>query len=303
MKILLTGGSGFIGRNILEKLGKKYRFYAPSHKELPVENYWKLTKYLGKNKIDIVIHSAVYQGPDEFEINIRMFLNLVKNIKTLKKLIVFGSGAEYSKTRHLIKVKEDEFGKHIPQDKYGLYKYVSSLLSEKHKKIITFRLFGVYGKYEDYRKKFISNTIIKSLLGLPIKIKQNVIFDYLFVNDLVNIVDLFLSHKAEFNTYNLTPTNSISLKNIAGLINQISAKKSVITVVNKGMNYQYSGSNHRLLQTFPGFKFTGYKNGIKNLFQYYKSILHTVESGAIIKDDYFLKSKIKQLDGQKATKQ
>ena len=34
MKIMITGGSGFIGRNLIEYLAKRHEVLAPTHKEL-----------------------------------------------------------------------------------------------------------------------------------------------------------------------------------------------------------------------------------------------------------------------------
>jgi nucleoside-diphosphate-sugar epimerase len=41
-KIFLTGGSGFIGRSILEKLSKKYEIYAPTRQELNLVEFNKI---------------------------------------------------------------------------------------------------------------------------------------------------------------------------------------------------------------------------------------------------------------------
>ena len=37
-KVLLTGVTGFIGRNVLEFLGSKYNFLAPAKEELDLRN-------------------------------------------------------------------------------------------------------------------------------------------------------------------------------------------------------------------------------------------------------------------------
>ena len=57
-KVLLIGGSGFIGRNILEYFrdSDKYSIVAPSSKELNILDEDKVTKYLQDNYFDIVLN-------------------------------------------------------------------------------------------------------------------------------------------------------------------------------------------------------------------------------------------------------
>jgi len=293
MNILITGGSGFIGRNLVEGLKTKYKIYAPSHKQLDLFDYKKVNTYIKKNKIKVVIHSAIKGGDMVFENTMRMFMSILYSIDHIDKFIHLGSGAEYAKTRDLKKVKEIDFGKFIPEDDYGFAKYLCSRIAQNNKKIITLRLFGIYGKYEDYRYKFIANSIVKNLLKFPIKIKQSVIFDYLYIDDFVKIVDDFIKKPSKHNFYNISPTKSISLIEIVKIINKISDYKSKIEVINKGLNFQYTADNKRLLSEIKGFKFTSYEEGIARLYSYYSNMFEKLDRSAIIRDEYFIKSKIK----------
>ena len=47
-KIFLTGGTGFIGRNIIEQLVNKYHFIAPPHKQLDLTNSKAVEKFFKK---------------------------------------------------------------------------------------------------------------------------------------------------------------------------------------------------------------------------------------------------------------
>ena len=292
-RILLTGGSGFIGRNILEGLQDEYKIFAPPHKELDITDTNTVRKYIIKNKIKIVIHTAV-KGGDQVLVNIlRMFMSIYNNLDLLDKFINFGSGAEYTKSRDLKKVEETELGKFIPEDNYGLGKLLCSQLSKNNKKITTLLPFGIFGPGEDYRLKFIANSIVKNLLGLQIKIKQDAVFDYLYIKDIVPIIKFFLKNQKVSGDFNISTTESISLSKIVYLINKNSKKPSKVTVINKGLNFQYTGSNKKLLVTVPHLRITSYEDSIRNFYNFFKKNIETLDKDAIIQDEYFKKSKIK----------
>lgn len=92
--ILLTGGSGFIGRNILESfLSDKYHILAPSSRELNLPDEKSVDAYFESHQIDIVVHSAVKPGhrnakdfSDLFYTNTRMFLTWSVTRKNMKNV-------------------------------------------------------------------------------------------------------------------------------------------------------------------------------------------------------------------------
>ncbi len=68
------------------------------------------------------------------------------------------------------------------------------------------RLFGVFGPHEDYAIRFISNAICKALFGLPITLRQNRTFSYLFIDDLGPIVERFLTAPRRIPPTTSSPT-------------------------------------------------------------------------------------------------
>ena len=58
--VLLTGGNGFIGKNLKESfLAQKYNLLTPGSKDLNLCDEDAVARYFDEHQIDIVIHSAV----------------------------------------------------------------------------------------------------------------------------------------------------------------------------------------------------------------------------------------------------
>ena len=287
--ILITGGSGFIGQNFKEHFPSKYTIYSPTHLDIELTEEKQVEGFFKKNKIDAVIHCANIGGTrnttqlnDIVPINLRMFLNLLRCKRYYKKLIFLGSGAEYNKNQPLVKVKETDFDKSVPVDDYGFYKYVCSRFIEREKNIVNLRLFGLYGKHEDYLLRFISNAIVKNLLLLPIDINQNVYFDYLYINDLIRIIDYFINHETKYNIYNVSSGLKIDLITIARKINAISPFQSKFIIRKQGLNNEYTASNTRLTREMKDFKFTSIEEGISDLYKWYGKRLDLIDRKKII---------------------
>ncbi len=279
--VLILGSSGFIGKNLAEQLNKKYKLLTPSHKELDLLKEKDVTSYFKSHKIDTVIYSVLVGGSrieeheeKELKTNLRMFLNVINNNQHYRKLINFGSGAEYDKTRSIAKVSETNFGERIPTDDYGLFKYTCSKILENYQKpSVNVRIFGMFGKYEDYRYRFISYAILRNLKNLPIKIKQNVYFDYMFIDDFVRIVDHFINNDSKEKVFNIGTGNKIDLITISKKINRIANKKVKIIIDHPGLQNEYTCSNKSLIKELGKFSFNDFDTSLKSLYVWYKKNL------------------------------
>ncbi len=275
--IFITGARGFIGKNLKEQLGSKYILLTPSHKELDLLDSKAVAQFFTKNKIDVVINCAAVGGSrveehveSALSINLKIFFNLLKNKDKYKKMIHLGSGAEYDKSKPIVRVKEEDFGKRIPQDEYGFFKYLCSKYIENEKNVVNLRIFGMFGKYEDRRYRFISNAIVNSLNGQPIDMRQNVFFDYVYIDDFVKIVDYFIIRKGKLKFYNIGTGKKIDLITIAHKINELSNKKTKIIIKNKGLNNEYTCNNKNLISELKNFKFDLFDNSLNKLYSWYK---------------------------------
>ena len=275
MNILITGSGGYVGKNLKEYFAEKHSLLTPRSFELDLTNAEDVKEYFSKNDIDFIVHCGsvggyrTHQDKDTtIEDNLAMVENILNNKKVECRVILFGSGAMYNKFRDLKKVNETEIGKNIPEDLYGKSKLLISELIKNRADVLCLNIFGCYGKHEK-ETRFPTYVIKQNLNHLPIEINQNVVFDYLFIEDLCKIIEFFIeSIFPKENIINVTPTESISLAEIANIINSLSDYKSEIVIKNQKLNYEYTGSNQRLLSLIPDFEFTSYENGLKKLWSY-----------------------------------
>lgn len=292
--ILLTGGTGFLGRNIKESyLAEKYNIIAPSHSELDLLNEKAVFDFFDKYKVDIVIHGACRPGHRNashpelvcYE-NLLMYFNLIKNEDKFKKMFVLGSGAIYDVRHYMPKMKEDYCGKYIPVDQHGLSRYlIYQDIKHKRKNVIELRIFGIFGKYEDYSIRFISNMICKAIYDLPLTIKQNRKFDYIWINDFIKILDTFIQiDNFKYDTYNITPDDSIYLKDLAEIVLEISGKKLPIVLNTNEIGIEYSGDNKRLREIIKDFKFTDINESMRKLYNYYLTNKNIIKKELLLFD-------------------
>jgi len=291
-KVLVTGGTGFIGRNILESfLNEKYDFIAPTQQELDLIDSKKVEDFFKKNKIDIVIHAADKpahrNAPDLtniFYTDMQMIMNVIRNSNYYEKMIVLSSGSIYDKCNYEPKMKETYFDKYVPSDEHGFYRYVSAKIIEKMSNIIELRIFGIFGKYEYYAIRFISNAICKAIFDLPITIKQNKKFDYLYINDLIPILDHFMENDVSYKAYNVSPGNSVDLYSLAKIIKKISGKDLPIIIKKPGIGLEYSADNSRLEKEIPDIKFAPIESSIKELYQWYTENKNLINKESLLID-------------------
>ena len=286
MKILITGGNGFIAKSLFEQLNIEQTALSLNRKDLDLLDSSKVFRFLKSNQFDVIIHTATYdtapkhstKDPSKvLENNLKMFFNLVRCKDYFGKMIYFGSGAEFGRENWIPKMKEDYFDQHVPVDQYGFSKYIMTKYTKLSGNIYNLRLFGVFGKYDDWRTRFIPNACCHAVLNLPIRINQNKFFDHLYIDDLVKIVKWFISNKPQKNIYNVCTSDVYDFKTLAEKIIKISGKRLDINIKTEGLGREYSGDNSLLLKELKDFEFSSIDESIKALYDWYESNKHIIE--------------------------
>ena len=288
LKLLITGASGFIGRNLADAFVDRYKVYTPGSAELNLLDSGATRDYLAKHKFDVVLHSATTRSnrrlgapADMLDRNCRMFFNLAHDEDLFGKMIYFGSGAEYDRRDLPPRVSEDYFDTQIPADPYGFSKYICAKYTDHRPKIINLRLFGVFGKYEDYTVRFLSNACARVVCGLPIVIRQNVVFDYLYVQDLAKVTDCFIENTPRERSLNVCTGNGRDLLYLAQIIAEVSRKNPEIKILNSGMGPEYTADNARLLREIPSLQFEPPEQSIASLYDWYEENRNAIDTASL----------------------
>lgn len=303
--ILITGAGGFIGRNLSEFLSPRFSVLGTTRSSLNLLDANQVETFFSTHSnIQTIIHCASVGGTrvscdgnrqsDIVDQNLRMYFNLIRCLQPHQRMIVLGSGAEYGRPHYFHKMPETYFDTYIPTDGYGFAKALISKYSATMDNILCLRIFGIYGRYEDYRYKFISNAIVRSLIGETIHIAQNVVFDYLYMPDFANIVAKLLSVDWPYRHINVTPTLSTDLVSLARIIQNKTGKDSLVTVLNPGLNIEYTGDNSRLRSILNDFSFTAYRQGIAELVDFYQNVIDQLDLEAIRRDEYLNRCEVKK---------
>ena len=278
IRILITGGNGFIARNLSKILSNKYTVETVSRQDLDLTDYESTKIFFSDNQYDLVIHTAVEGGrrtkPDTEEIvykNILMVYNLLHNKKCFDKMITFGSGAELDRRFDINCYSKDRY----PIDYYGMSKSVISKLCLTEDKMYNFRIFNCFG-IDENSDRLIRGNIEKQLNGLPMTLFSNRLMDFFYIDDLAKMIDEFLIDYTRFpKTIDCVYEKSFRLKEILEMINCSDDDRVVIVSmedesINKinSTNDDYVGNYFDL-----GIKFIGLQESIKIIYNRIKETI------------------------------
>ena len=290
-RVLVTGGSGFIGRNLAASLAGSWDVLAPRRAELDLVDDDSVAAWFDANEVHGVVHAATTPAHrnaaamgDVAARNLRMFFNLMRHERRWTRMLVLGSGAEYDARHYSPKMTEERFGEHLPADPSGFSKFVISQLAAADPRVTVLRLFGVFGPHEDWEIRFISNAICKALFDRPITLRQNRRFDYLWIEDLAPVIGRFLETDPRRRAYNVTPDESQELHSLAQIVRDVSGKNVEIRVAEPGLGVEYSGSNERIHRDLPGLTFTPPRVAIERLYRWYEGHREMIRPEALDRD-------------------
>jgi UDP-glucose 4-epimerase len=261
-KILVTGGSGFIGSHLVKRLVSlgadvtvtvKYKSIIDNVRLCPIWDDINVVEcdlrnvdaILGLKKIspkfDFIFHLAAYNhvGDSFIQVNESLQSNLVATSNLMEHGPDFGRFI-YTATSEVYGFQESvpfiETSFPFPISPYAVGKYAGELYArfkrhQTHQEIICLRPFNTFGPYQSERA-VIPELIIKCLRGLPIETTQG--RQTREFNFVANIVDGFLAaaavDKIPEGPINIGAGEEISIRDLVKSIHELSESKSELRI-------------------------------------------------------------------------
>ena len=236
--ILLTGATGFIGSNILEKIQFKNKVYVIQRikskkkikrtkniKILNFNDYNTLSNKLKKIKIDVIIHCATHYKKDHIFKDIHKFVDsnillgnvILENIKILNAKQFINLSTTWEDDNNII---------NNPKNLYAAYKKSFGCIIQFYKKklpktkFINLMIPDTFGE-NDHRNKLI-NTIRQNHQNKKISkiVSKKLYVNLLHVDDITNAIKIILKDKIKSGKYILKNSNFINIYKLIKYINK-----------------------------------------------------------------------------------
>ena len=273
MNVLITGGGGFVGRNLAHLLPQYgHVTYAPTRQELDMTDYSQYKKFLETHDVDVIVHTAFkghfggQGGENNFTDNLKMYENLWYGDDRERATIIFGSGAEYDRRLSILNVSENEMINQWPIDLYGLSKnIITRRFVYEIQNPFLLRLFGCFGSDEP-EFRFIKRSITRLKQGLPIEIQRDKLMDFFYIEDVAAVVHQVITKQSDSMRHmNLVYDNKLTLSQLGGIICKMMDVPENVVVLNKEPDLPYTGNSDTL--KMQNMDLYGLENGIRRMIQ------------------------------------
>jgi UDP-glucose 4-epimerase len=256
MKILITGGNSFLAKELsFFWRDSRHQVFLTTRDTFNPASYYSVQNFFKNQEIDVLVHTAVKGGKKgcsdtigDFSENLCMFNNLSLFQDKYKLMINFGSGAEFDRNQNISSAKEELIFDRSPVDYYGSAKVlISRSIVNKTTNIITLRLFGCFGRFEEKQRLFRSVANCLQNNNSPV-IHRDKYMDYFYAQDVAKVIEYFMAnidHKFP-KDINLCYKEKYKISELAEKIIELTGSKKSVIIENNEPANSYTGLNDRL---------------------------------------------------------
>ncbi len=246
-KILVTGGSGLIGRALIDRLQSvTSEVFAPDRQTLNLLIKADVVAYIRKVKPDVIIHCAALVGgieanrtqPSEFIFNnVMMSFNLISAAfdAGVKRLVNLGSSCFYPVMaaqpiceESLLSGLLEPTNQAFATAKIATHQYIQSLYQQYAQDYITVVPANVYGPGDHF--DLLRGHVIPAMLfrfkEAKLEKRPSITFwgtgspvrEFIYVDDVAEGIIYCLQHYNDNSPINISGGQTISIKNLAELL-------------------------------------------------------------------------------------
>lgn len=244
MKILITGGNGYIAKSLANVFKDKYNVTAISRSDFDLSDYEAVNKWFKTKYFDVVIHTAIVGGsrlkPEDSTIldqNLNMYYNLLNNKDKFNKFINFGSGFEFISNPTPYAISKNTIYNSII-DKPNFY---------------NIRIYGVFDENE-WETRFIKTCIKRYINHQNLEIYKDKYMDFFYMKDLISLIDYYINNDNPPKETDCTYKESYKLSDIANIINNLDNYKVKINIIDTELAPNYTGCFYDLRLNYIGLK-------------------------------------------------
>ncbi|MCR8745838.1 NAD-dependent epimerase/dehydratase family protein [Romboutsia lituseburensis] len=237
--ILVMGGNDFIGSALAEyliKCGYKVDILTKGKKGVKLKTLGKhflcdrdeisqLKKILNKKSYEYIYDMTAYSKDD--------IKNLIEciDLKSLKKYVVLSSGAVYKDSSKQAR-EDNEKGENKNWGKYGLdKKEAEDYIINSDIPYIIIRPTYIYGPNNNlYREIYFFERILQEK-KIPVPHGKNVITQFIYIDDLVKVLESLTHNDRVREAYNVTNPQLISWNDLIQTCGEVVKKSPVVKLV------------------------------------------------------------------------